>query len=311
MTTTPLRVEAYRQVDRASPDTGNDSTVLPDGRRQPMGRATSEPVIERCELTLTEAQAAALASGPLEPLPSFGPFGSKPTLTQFFDATGPARAALFPASLAGLLRHPLEARRGFNTHVEPAAEVSSLVVVWRGETEWYLDEAFYRVTSLDLTALPTARCVEVAKGTLQAFRRHSPLVTARRLEGLQALQHPEAKVDLDTPVLELQRTPGMPNSTWWTFRAFADGRIERSVRSMRPTPARAEQTAAPVELSGLFLEAAALHETPTRAAPAPRSDGQDTILTIRMGATRRFTLRSSPPPVVEFATRLMRAFDLP
>jgi hypothetical protein len=277
-----------------------------------MGRATTEPVIERCELTLTDEQATTLASSPLAPLPYFGAFTTTPTLTQFFEATGQTRAAFVPASLEGLLAHPPEARRGFHTHAEPSADLSSVVVIWRSDEEWYVDEVFHRVTAVDLTALPVGRCTEVGPGTMQAFRRLAPLVTVRRTEGLAGLQHPDARVDLSAPLLELQRTPGLPNTTSWTVKAYADGRYEVSLRSPgAPVRSRPDRGLAPLALSGFFLRAMGLVEEPLRAAPTPRSDGQETLLTVRVGRQQRFTLRAAGPAVTALATDVMRAFELP
>lgn len=294
------RVEVYTEVPRAPTPAGAGST------------ATPARVVQRCVRELSQAQAGELPAQPLTFLPYFGESKPGVPLSTFVDRTGAAKAALLPKDLHALLALP-KSKRATQATLADAEETAldRVVVVWLDAKRWYVDSVFYRFERFDPLALPRGACDEVVEGTLAQFIHFSPLITARRVEGLAALRHPRlAPMPPDSePMFQVQRTPGGPGSHSFWINLFADGTVgdassPYAPRAFAPHPF----TSALIHASQLTLQAS----SPERAPRAPAHDRQELLLQWWVaGVQHRYTLDGSEPPgVAALAQTLVRLYGL-
>ncbi|MBZ4398899.1 MULTISPECIES: hypothetical protein [unclassified Myxococcus] len=289
MTAAPtLRFERYREVHRGD----------------------ARPVIERCELVAP--QGVDPLSLKLTFLPYFGETKPDTTLGAFLEEqeahAGSAQRALFPSNLEGCLRHPAEERRQFRTLVEPQSQYTDLLVVRRGDARWYVDEVFYRIESLSGWA--SGARTDVVEGRFEDFRRFSPLVQLRLHEGLPWLAHPEAAParSAEDHVLELSKSPGLPNTRSFSLTVFRDGRF------LRRSTLEGEQSGADVHrLTTLLIAASRL--APIQAFPMPPGFAHDAqTLSVSFPVARgleRVTLdENAPADVLAFARQVAAAYGL-
>jgi hypothetical protein len=297
------RVEIFTEVARppASPASSTSGQPAPTVR-----------VVQRCIGVLSKAQAGLLPSQPLTFLPYFGEAKPGTTLSTFVDATGAAKAALLPRSLAPRLALPPATRATQATLADgELSKFERVVVVWLDAKRWYVDNVFYRFERFDPLALPRGVCDEVLEGTLAQFIRFSPLVTARRIEGQAALRHPKLAPmpPDDEPLFQVQRTPGGPGSHSFWVNLFADGSVgQAAVPSMPRAFAPHQLTAALIRASQLTLRL----DAPGAAPRAPAHDRADLILQWWVAGVRhRFSIDGSEPPgVADLAQDLVRIYGL-
>lgn len=294
------RVEVYTEVARP-PALGTSGPPAPSVR-----------AVQRCIRVLSPAQAGLLPSQPLSFLPYFGEAKPGTTLSALVSATGAAKAALLPKSLAPLLALPERERAAAATLADgELAKVDRVVVVWLDAKRWYVDNVFYRFERFDPLALPRGVCDEVLQGSLAQFIRFSPLLTARRVEGQAALRHPKlAPMPPDgQPLFQVQRTPGGPGSHSFWIDLFADGTVGQAAAPSLPRAFAPHQlTAALIRASQLTLRL----DAPGAAAMAPAHDRSDLILQWWVaGVSHRFHIDGSEPPgVADLAEALVRIYGL-
>lgn len=294
------RVEVYTEVTRTPASPSTDPKAPP------------ARVVQRCIRELSRSQAGTLPAQPLTFLPYFGETKPNTTLSAFVDSAGAAKAALLPKNLNALLALPTATRATQATLADAErTTIDRVIVVWLDAKRWYVDNVFYRFERFDPLALPQGACDEVVEGTLAQFIHFSPLVTARRVEGLAMLRHPQlAPMPPDAePVFQVQRTPGSPGSHDFWMNLFADGTVGAAGSPYLPrTFAPHPFTSALIHASQLTLQANA----PGRAPRAPAHDRQDLLLQWWVaGVQHRFSIDGSEPPgVAELAQTLVRLYGL-
>ncbi|MCP3057377.1 hypothetical protein LXT21_01145 [Myxococcus sp. K38C18041901] len=279
-------------------------------RYREVHRGDARTVIERCELV--PPQGVDPLSLKLLFLPYFGETKPDTTLGAFLEEqeahAGSAERAPFPSNLEGYLRHPASERREFRTLVEPQSPFRDLLVVRRGEARWYVDEVFYRLEGLPGWA-PGA-CTDVVEGRFEDFLRFSPLVQLRLHEGLPWLAHPEAAParSADDRVLELSKSPGLPNTRSFSLTVFRSGRF------LRRSTLEGEQSGADVHrLTTLLIAASRI--APIQAFPKPLGFAHDAqTLSVSFPVERGLesvTLdEDAPADVMAFARQVAAAYDL-
>ncbi|ATB51064.1 hypothetical protein [Corallococcus macrosporus] len=301
-----VRFELYRAVDRGDPKAGSDVHIGADGKRYGMGREDYRPFIERCEL-VPPAGVDPLALE-LVFLPYFREQKPSTTLAAYFKAQAVGASKLrelLPRDLTGYLRSPAEERRFFSTLIEPETQPTSVLVVWNGDTQWYVDNVFYHLERAD--GWTRRDCTDVVEGSLQDFLRHSPLIQPRLNEGLSGLSHPERpeRFSAKDIVLTLQKTPGMPGTRDFWLEVHADGRFMFS-RTVRGTDAH--------RLTTLLIAARRLRvsDNGRQAARPPAHDEQVTTLSWQVDGRRtQVTLgRDTPYSVMQFARQMAAAYGI-
>ncbi|NPC69894.1 hypothetical protein HPP05_09045 [Corallococcus exiguus] len=267
------RIELYREAVR---DSG-----APGGGR---------PVVERCEL-VPPAGVDPL-SLKLSLLPSFHEEKPTTTLGAYFEAQ--SKGIDFPRSLDGYNSHDEAERRTFTTLLEAAPPRSHVIVAWRDERHWYVDELFYRLEGVDGGS--RGEWTEVVEGSLADFIRFSPLIQSQSA-------HPA-----DDVVLELSKSPGMPNTRHFNLEVFADGRFE--VRRPREHDSRGSDVH---RLTTLLIAASRLPAERGPSFPRPFAhDAQTRSVTYVVAGRRiRVTLDAdTPPDILSFANRMAAAYDV-
>ena len=268
--------------------------------------------VQRCVRVLSKAQAGVLSSQPLAFLPYFGEAKPNTTLGAFVDATGAAKAALLPKNLDALSALPTSTRANQATLADAElAKFERVVVVWLDARRWYVDQVFYRFERFDPLGLPQGPCDEVMDGSLAQFIHFSPLLTARRVEGLAALRHPKlAPMPPDgEPVFQLQRTPGGPGSYSYWVNIYGDGTVGSASSVLAPRGFAPHHVTA-----ALILASQRKLRTDDASGPTEdyRSDRQALLFQWWVAGTQhRFTIDgSAPPDVAELAQSLVRIFQL-
>ncbi|MBN8465231.1 hypothetical protein JYJ95_01805 [Corallococcus exiguus] len=286
--TSSPRFELYREAVR-------DSGAPGRGR----------PVVERCELV------PPAGVDPLSVRLSFLPYfhEEKPTTTlgAYFDAQSKGfdflRNAFFPRSLDGYNSRNEAERRSFTTLLEAASPRSHVIVAWKDERHWYVDELFHRLEGVD--GWSRGEWAEVVEGSLADFIRFSPLIQSQVEAGrsLSADAHPA-----DDVVLELSKSPGMPNTRHFNLEVYADGRFEVS------RPREHDSRGSDVHrLTTLLIAASRLPAESGPAFPRPfMHDAQTRSVTYVVAGRRiRVTLDADTPPDIQnFANRMAAAYDV-
>ncbi|RKH95853.1 hypothetical protein [Corallococcus sp. AB038B] len=240
-------------------------------------------------------------------LPYFHEEKPTTTLGSYFDAQSNGfdflRKAFFPRSLDGYNSHGESERRSFTTLLEAASPRSHVVVAWKDERHWYVDALFYRLEGVD--GWSRGEWTEVVEGSLADFIRFSPLLQSQVEAGrsLSADAHPA-----DDVVLELSKSPGMPNTRHFNLEVFADGRFE--VRRPREHDSRGSDVH---RLTTLLIAASRLPAESGPSFPRPfMHDAQTRSVTYVVAGRRiRVTLDADTPPDIQnFADRMAAAYDV-
>ncbi|MFO0656196.1 MAG: hypothetical protein U0787_14085 [Polyangia bacterium] len=292
------RIEVFTEVANAC-----CTQREPDRGGRPSGAAVCSRAVE--------AQAGVLSSQPLAFLPYFGEAKPNTTLGAFVDATGAAKAALLPKNLDALSALPTSTRANQATLADAGlAKFERVVVVWLDARRWYVDQVFYRFERFDPLGLPQGPCDEVMDGSLAQFIHFSPLLTARRVEGLAALRHPKlAPMPPDgESVFQLQRTPGGPGSYSYWVNIYGDGTVGSASSVLAPRGFAPHHVTA-----ALILASQRKLRTDDASGPTEdyRSDRQALLFQWWVAGTQhRFTIDGSAPPEVADAQSLVRIFQL-
>ncbi|MFY1825036.1 hypothetical protein ACN47A_03920 [Myxococcus fulvus] len=279
-------------------------------RYREVNRGDSRPVIERCELV--PPQGVDPLSLKLVFLPYFGETKPDTTLGAFLEEQethgGSAHRALLPSNLEGYLRHAAEERRAFRTLVEPQSQYTDLLVVRRGDAQWYVDEVFYRLEGLEDWA--QGACTDVVEGRFEDFRRFSPLVQLRLHEGLPWLAHPEAAParSAGDRVVELSKSPGLPNTRSFSLTVFRDGRFHRR------STLEGEQSGADVHrLTTLLIAASRIAPIPVALLPPRFAHDAQTLsvaFPVEHGLKSVTLDADAPADVMAFARQVAAAYGL-
>ncbi|WP_244238081.1 hypothetical protein [Corallococcus terminator] len=293
-TAATLRFELYREVERGNANAGNNG----------------HPFVERCVL-VPPAGVDPLALK-LVFLPCFGDPKPETTLGAYFKAQAEGLdlpgGDLLPRSLDGYLHHDEAERRAFGTLVEPRSERSSVLVVWNGKAQWYVDEVFYRLEGVD--GWTRGACADVVEGSLKDFIRFSPLIQPRLSEGRSELHHPgrAREFSADDCVLGLSKSPGMPNTLRYSLEVFADGRFHRTATHQLDV-----HGADVHRLTTLLIAASRIKEVHDLSIPPPFVHDRQTTMVIfpLSGRNQRVTLGPNTRPEVEdFAKKVAAAYGI-
>ncbi|WP_147447086.1 hypothetical protein [Corallococcus sp. CA054B] len=240
-------------------------------------------------------------------LPYFHEEKPTTTLGAYFEAQSKGfdflRRAFFPLSLDGYNRHDEAERRSFTTLLEAASPRSHVVVAWKDARQWFVDEIFYRLEGVD--GWSRGEWTEVVEGSLADFIRFSPLIQSELAVGrsLSADAYPA-----DDVVLELSKSPGMPNTRHFNLKVFADGRFEVS------RPREHDSRGFDVHrLTTLLIAASRLPAERGPSIPRPfMHDAQTRSLTWGVAGRRiRVTLDAdTSPDILNFANRMAAAYDV-
>jgi hypothetical protein len=230
--------------------------------------AKGRPVIERCELV---------------PPAGVDPLGVKLVAL-------PSLQAATPVTTLGAY---FEAQAVLDeTERRLSSPRSQVLVAWRDVRRCYVDEVRYRIEGLDDWA--RGEWSEEVDGSFADFIRFSPL-----------FQRPVAE---DAVVLELSKSPGMPNTRHFTLEVFADGRFEVS------RPREHDSRGADVHrLTTLLIAASRLPQDSRPAFPRPFvHDAQTTTVSYDVAGRRtRVTLDSdTPSDIQDFVKQVAAAYDV-
>lgn len=235
------RIEVYTEKDKGDPDAGNNQWTDPNGKTVYGGARDYQPHIVRTTIRLDAIQKKALQELTMTFLPYFREQRTPITVGQYAEASRSAdREAfrkMFPASLEGLYSYKDNTSYPFfdTRLLYQVTHPSNITVVWLDENTWIVDHMYYRIENLDqLVTNVKQEETELSEGEFEAFLRYSPLFQAKLHEGFTELT-PEAGLPVlpsEGLVFSYSLSPGMPNTTSYTFELSADGTLKYSVNGL-------------------------------------------------------------------------------
>lgn len=223
------RIEIYTEKNYGDTNAGSNTTEGLDGKVRYMGRADHQPYIDRVIYLLDENQKKKLLAAELEFQPYFKEIKPKISFRTYFDSQSAEYRAYFPSDLKGYLSYPIDSREFNDCLLEyQSFPPLRLEVIWLSEDEYYINKIFYRIDIKPLAeGAEKIEQKQLVKSSLQDFMRYSYLVQSKLDEGHESLRLSQSlpEIKATDKVLQLNLTPGMPNTYSYAIDISGDGKL--------------------------------------------------------------------------------------